>query len=450
MLGNTVVTRSLGALGKVATSTSAAAMPGMVIGATTPSNLARTSVRHLYNIRRLECPELLSLAPTTAPGLSALKKVTGESDDVLRASAKGLFDTVSKINTAAFKSKLPLARQYGLTEPETIGLALAVLQAGSKLGLTIDLNSRPVVSLVYNLLSNIPVDPHLLTRFDEYAQELVSEVIPDGNILADKKSWQSRLPEERLETVHHAFKKSLCLAQKQALTGAPTHTVSLNWDPNLGRFGAAFMVLDKSDELDDGSSPGQVLLPRQLLHADADSYGARGKRATELRNLDPALIYPLISHELFHFSQHADLDDKSGKNLASIPRWTRAVKIAMSLGAQNAMGNMSYPTACDQGRLPVHLPHEREAWALTFIIIRAMFNSPDIPAKYKKPLVNFIINNFDVFATATGIANAPKPTQSNGRLWFHGTDLHIRASQFDARQKEMAVDDFLSNRTVTQ
>jgi hypothetical protein len=299
---------------------------------------------------------------------------------------------------------------------------------------------------MFHLLSSRPVEVPLLGKFDKYAQALAKDVLPHTHVLSHSADWHDRPGLERREAVEKTFHQLYTLAQKSGLAAGAAHSVSLNWDPELSPFSGMFAVApDQGAGGNRGGGAGEVTLSRQLIDMDSKVFAEKVGDAPEVRNLASALILPLIGHEIFHGSQHGNLDVLSGEQPATRQQWALGVQHAISIGTQSVIVDSGLPTASGETRVLPHLLHEKEAWALTFTVIKAMVNSEAVPEPCKSALQDYMVNNFDVFSSFNKLGPAPSSKLPSGELWNNAGELSIAAPVFSRTFKQEQVRAFLSS-----
>jgi len=246
------------------------------------------------------------------------------------------------------------------------------------------------------------------------------------------------------------FRNMYPLAQALDLAPSSRETVSLNWDGDVydSPIAAGFFLI-ATDARGLQRDPGHVRLSRHLIEADFSTFALGSANRQELTIVAPALSIAMLSHEIFHAWQFSQLDILTDQALPT----ATAVKYATSIGCQSVIATKSLGTTLADGdssetRLLPHFPHEKEAWALTFMVVRAMYNSTNVPERYKSGLKNYLINNFDVFVRCFGGAHAPRPVLSSGELWNSSGDLCIEPLAFDDAQKKGDVAEFLAHRAA--
>jgi hypothetical protein len=408
------------------------------------AGLPQSSVRGLHDVRSLAFWGPLLNSATTPEGLSALSKMSLVSESALRGSEAGFEKSVAMLNASTVREPGSLSTRFGLTHPETIGLALTVLQAGTKLRANVD--TPAVASLMFHLLSSRPVEAPLLGTFEKYAQALAKDVLPYTHVLSQSADWHDRPGAERHQAVENTFDQLYPLARSSGLAAGSAHSVSLSWSPDISPFSGLFAVApDYGLAGSQGDGSGAVTLSRQLIDADSKAFAEKFGDAPEVRNLASALILPLISHEIFHGSQHGNLDVLNGEQPATRRQWAQAVQHAISIGTQSVIVDSGLPTASAETRVLPHLLHEKEAWALTFTVIKAMVNSQSVPDRCKSALQDYMVNNFDVFSPFNKLGPTPTSTLPSGQLWNDAGELCVAAPAFNRAYKQEQVRAFLSS-----
>ncbi|MES2538254.1 MAG: KfrB domain-containing protein [Pseudomonadota bacterium] len=443
MIMKTVFSRTLGPLGGKIVPAASTPLSSTGANSASPFGLTQSSVRAFHDVPTLKFHGPLLMLPTTAAGQAALEKVSLR-DSVLRGSRDGWEQSVADLNVSAFKAPTSLTGQFGLTYTETVGLSLAVLQAGTKLGVYLD--TPAVASLMFNLLSPLPVETQLTGEFEKFAHALGERVLPDTPILSAAGNWHERPGAERLEAVKTMFSHVYKLARETGIAPDSSHTVRLQWDEGTSPFSAFFAVLPRIGVASGNEGGhGHVNLSRQLIDADSRAFAEHFGDAEGLRDLAAAMIMPLLSHEIFHASQHASLEILNGNKQASEAQWTQAVQRAISIGTQSVIYTEGLAIYSGESAVLPQLLHEKEAWALTFGVMKTMINSPAVPDRYKSPMVDLIANNFDKFSPFHGVGPALKPMLPSGELWDSGHKLCVRTSVFEEAFKREKVMEYLSS-----
>lgn len=440
---NTIFARGIGAFGSKITQTPMAMLSRAAPHAQGQFATHLTPVRQFQDLRTLLIPGPLPEQAIGFYGKSALSKV-GLTIDAIRHSEDGWDAGIARLNESAAKD-LPLSRQFRLTRTDCTALTLAFIQAGTRLRL--DFNSTAFVSLAYNLLASFPVEAGVLARFDQYARKLANDIIPYTDLLSESIHWPDLAPDLRLEVMRDVYGKMYPLAQDNNLAPGCQDTLTLEWDGDLYNSPiAAGFFLVAIDARGLQVDPGRVRLSRHLIEDDLDSFGKGCGNQAELAIVAPALSVAVLSHEIFHAWQYSRLE-----TLANTPTPdVRDVRNALSIGCQSVIASRNLGTLApdhhgSESRLLPHLPHEKEAWALTFMVVRSLYQSICVPERYKPGLKNYLLNNFDVFARCVGGAPPPRPSLPSGELWERSGELCVETQDFNSAWKEAEITEFLSN-----
>lgn len=349
--------------------------------------------------RSLNIPEaLLRMAPHPA-ARQAFDKFDIPQQQLQRSQRDWEF-IVAKLNLALADSDSQ-AGKIRLNRSEILGMGLAVLQAGHHLNQK--LATPAVVSLVFALLSRLPVDQPLLKNFDQFANELSARLLPYADLLSQSGDWYQKPSEARKRIIEETFQQIHLQAQRSEL--APERSVSLEiaWQDTPVFSEATTLISDDRRSV-------QLALPRELTELDTETFGR--KYDGLLQDLSCALIIPRISHAIFHVKQvdvHAMLN---GERSATPAQWNRIIANSMAMGIQSCLTTESDGHS-DPTQSFYQLPHDKEAWALRFGVLKAMINCPSVPDQYRMALEGYLSEHFDIFKAVRGLPDAPKvPTMA--------------------------------------
>lgn len=351
-------------------------------------------VPHVACSRSLNIPEaLLRMAPHPA-ARQAFEKFDISPQQLQRSQRDWEF-VVAKLNLALDDSDAQ-AEKIRLNRGETLGMGLAVLQAGHHLNLRLD--TPAVVSLVFHLLSRLPVDQPLLKNFDQFANELSAGFLPYTDLLSQSGDWYQKPSEARKRIIEDAFQQIHLQAQRSEIAPERSISLELAWQDTPVFSEVATLISDDRRSV-------QLALTRELTELDAETFAQ--KHDGSLQDLPCALIIPRISHAIFHVKQidvHAILN---GEKSATYARWNRIIANSMAMGIQSCLAAESNEHF-DPAQSFYQLPHDKEAWALRFGVLKAMINCPSVPDQYRLALEGYLSEHFDIFKAVRGLPDAPR------------------------------------------
>lgn len=405
----------------------AAALPSPLAAATQAGADILRDVRHgptglrwLSDQPRLELPLRWLEGPPPAAGLVGLRKLGAPPQAAQPGDKQALSFTTARLNrTLAGAPQAPL-RHFGLTPAQALGVAQTVLQAHHALQEPTD--EPHTLSLMYQLLSGIPVPPRLLGRFTEFASALVQQAAGTLGVFDASRDWFQRASQERMDIVRAIFTSARQLMPVTGVAVDSLHEVQLQLQPtppHLGSsvFAGSFCIMHSS--INSRESAGIITLDQGLVDLDAEAFARDYPKAASEGDLGGAMVLSLIAHELWHGAQHLLLD-----RLPHGPKdetaSSDALCLALSIGTQSEIQGKPLPVHDGPHKLLVHLPHEQQAWAKTFFIMRAMLKDPQVPDRVKAGVKAYMARNADSFAPLFPGGQVLRPRAADGVLWQDG------------------------------
>lgn len=378
-------------------------------------------LRWLSDQPSLELPLSWREAPTPAAGLMGLRKLCEPPQTAQPADQRTLAFTTARLNrTLAGAPEAPL-RHFGLTPGQALGVAQTVLQAHHALQEPPE--AAATLSLMYQLLSGIPVPTHLMGRFADFASQLVQQAVGTLQVFDASRDWFQRPAQERGGIVRDVFASA---RQLMPLTGVAVDSLQdvrlqlQTADMSLGSsvFSGSFCIQHSS--INSRETCGIISLDQGLVDLDADAFARDYPMVASDGDLGGAMVLSLIAHELWHGAQHLLLDrlplGPKDEGAAS----GDALCLALSIGTQSEIQRQHLPVHDGPHKLLVHLPHEQQAWAKTFLIMRALLKDPQVPARVKAGVKSYMERHADSFAPLFPGRKVLRPRSADGVLWQDG------------------------------
>lgn len=377
-------------------------------------------LRWLSDQPSLELPLTWLEGPTPAAGLIGLRKLGEPPQAAQPADPKTLAFTTARLNrTLAGATQAPL-RHFELTPAQALGVAQTVLQAHHALQELPEEDTT--LSLMYQLLSGIPVPTRLLGKFTEFASQLVQQAVGPLRVFDASRDWFQRPAQDRGDIVRAVFTSA---RQLMPLTGVAVASLEnmqlqlLPTSPSLGSsvFAGSFCVQHSS--INSSETSGVITLDRGLVDLDAQTFARDYPQASLDGDLGGAMLISLVAHELWHGAQHLLLD-RLHLGPKSEAASSDALCLALSIGTQATIQRKQLPVHDGAHKLLVHLPHEQQAWAKTFLIMRALLKDPQVPDRVKTAVTAYMARNADSFAPLFPGGQVLRPQSADGVLWQNG------------------------------
>ncbi|HSW16278.1 MAG TPA: hypothetical protein VLJ86_03570 [Ramlibacter sp.] len=404
------------------------------------SRLADTKcVSALHYMRSLDALGTMLTLPASPQGQRALQKAELPSHNLLERSEGAFTSSVARINQQARDHATPLAVRWGLSRSEAIHLAVTLLQAGHRL--FEDLDSPAVLSAMFHLIAPLPITAARMAAFGQFANSLAEQFLPVASLFSCATDWPERSESDRRAAIVQAFAQSRDMAQPHGLAPERSHNVALEFRSDVQMFDAAFSV---ENELHALRGDGRLMLSHRLLESDAGHTPTHeiGAGAGHLAN---ALILPNLCHEWLHGAQHASIDTiYLAPDQAAQAARDDALLNALSLGTQTAVQRIGVATEQGGQSLLRRLPHEKESWTLSFVVMRAMVTSAAVPSPLKPGLRAVMENDFNSLAAVTDAAAGFRITSDDGELWDKAGALCVQGPRVDPAMVRKQVADFIA------
>ncbi len=379
-----------------------------------------TGLRWLSDQPSLELPLSWLEGPTPAAGLMGLRKLGEPPQAAQPADKTTLAFTTARLNRTLAGAPQAPWRHFGLTSGQALGVAQTVLQAHHALQEPPE--EVTTLSLMYQLLSGIPVPPQLLGRFSEFASQLVQQAVGPLRVFDASHDWFQRSAQDRADIVRGVFSSARLLMPLTGVSVASLQDVHLQLKPAASSgessvFAGSFCTQNSS--INSRETCGIVTLDRGLVDLDADTFARDYPTAACEGDLGGAMVLSLIAHELWHGAQHLLLDQlplgpKAGAASSD------ALCLALSIGTQSEIQRQHLPVHDGPHKLLVHLPHEQQAWAKTFLIMRALLKDPQVPDRVKAGVKAYMMRQADSFAPLFPGGQLLRPRSADGVLWQDG------------------------------
>lgn len=377
-------------------------------------------LRWLSDQPSLELPLSWLESSTPAAGLMGLRKLGEPPQAAQPVDKTTLAFTTARLNrTLAGAPQAPL-RHFGLTPGQALGVAQTVLQAHHALHKPPE--EAATLSLMYQLLSGIPVPPRLLGQFTEFASQLVQQAVGPLRVFDASRDWFQRPAPDRAAIVREVFSSARQLMPLTGVAVASLQDVHLHLEPTASSLGSSVFAgsfCTQNSSINSRETCGIITLDRGLVDLDADTYARDYPQAASEGDLGGAMVLSLIAHELWHGAQHLLLDrlplgpkDEAGSS--------DALCLALSIGTQSEIQRLHLPVQEGPHKLLVHLPHEQQAWAKTFLIMRALLKDPQVPDRVKTGVKAYMARNADSFAPLFPGGRVLRPQSADGVLWQDG------------------------------
>lgn len=382
-------------------------------------------LRWLSDQPSLELPWSWLEGPPPAAGLMGLRKLGEPPQAAQPADRTTLAFTTARLNRTLAGAPQAPWRHFGLTPGQALGVAQTVLQAHHSLQEPVD--EVTSLSLMYQLLGGIPVSPRLLGRFTEFASQLVQKAVGPLGVFDASRDWFQRPAQDRGDIVREVF---TCARQLMPLTGVAVDSlrdVHLQLLPAASSQGSSVFAgsfCAQKSSINARETCGIITLDRGLVDLDADTFARDYPKAARDGDLGGAMVLSLIAHELWHGAQHLLLDrlPLGPKDEAASGD---ALCLALSIGTQSEIQRQHLPVHDGPHKLLVHLPHEQQAWAKTFLIMRALLKDPQVPDRVKAGVKAYMVHHADSFAPLFPGGQVLRPQSADGVLW-HDRQLCVR------------------------
>jgi hypothetical protein len=345
-------------------------------------------------------PERILRVPIFEAGRSGLARL-GVARHELLANKSSFRQGVARLNREFSGDPGRVARCL-LTREEVLGATLGVLQAAHHLGENVE--SPRVLSLVFHLLSSLPLDARERAALEQHAQRIADEIAVDWITDLPSLRWWDRSPDDRerllagLADRVPAWTRDAGAAtdtgRSMKLRFAPLHPCAAAMSPEEG---------------------GTLFLSEALRSGHPSREPALARRQEQGLWLLPANI----GHEKVHPPQY----DKAQRLQAGEPQDARefstAVGDAMSLGLQESLRELDPRGQAFSDLLPA-LPHERLAWSLAALtnraLVRALERHPAVPRAVADGLTDFLTDTYSRYAHLMGDRFVAGPLAPDGVL----------------------------------
>ncbi len=369
------------------------------------------AISTLTSLERL--PQRILRVPLFDVGRSGLARL-GVPGHKLLASAASFRDSVAELNRQIGPDPHCIARS-GLTPDEILGVALGIVQAARQVREEAD--SPEVLSLVYHLLSALPMERRVGDALERHAQSVVDAVVQDWIAMSDASRWWSQTPSDRERALVRLADRMPVLPCEARLAAGAESRMRLHFE----RRDPLSAAMKPCVDLD----VGQVMLSEALLARDPPLQA----------DLALLMVPSLLAHEIFHIEQYGALHLLD--SLTPQPRedMATAVRYGLSIGVQEDIWERGYSV-----ELTPFLPHEQESWALASLVLRAMIRHPDVPPEAAERLRARLIDTYPRYAHLLGDRFAPWARAADGVLWAGGeSHLALQDMAPDEVAKRVAV-----------
>lgn len=372
----------------------------------------------------LRLPTLQQL-PTTRPALLAMERL-GIDRQALRQDAAGFQSQVARLNALAVASPGGLSRHLDPAQDQALALSVALLKAGEQAG--DELRSPELASLMFHLLSQVPVAPPVLARQQAFADRLVDETLAPSPLLSRGIDWFDRPSHQRETDLRELFRGMLGLAQSCGLVEGGSIQLALNHDLDL--LSASFGRLPASPGRPH-DAVGLLSVPAVLTTLDGTQLETAHRGIPLCRPMALSLLWTNLAHELSHASQHEAIDRVLQAPHSNAGLWRRAVLHQVSLGVQGLVFDHGWRhyTPTPTVNLLRFLPHEREAWAMTWQAAQALRAHPKVPAASQQALDHMLQVNADAMAHMSGLPRGPRVTSADGRVWNERGEVCVEITE---------------------
>lgn len=345
-------------------------------------------------------PARLLRVPVFPVGRQGLARL-GVPAHALLADAASFRDGVARLNRLIGSHPHGVAGP-GLTPQEILGVALGVVQAAHRVH---EPTGTPqVLSLVYHLLSSLPMDSRLVDAFEQHARRVVEDVTLDWMAKAASSDWFRRTSTERERALEEVVARMPVLPSAARVAAGADSRMRLSLEP-IHPLAAA---LTPREDLD----AGVLALSQELVF---------GEPSPQLE-LALATVPALIAHELLHIEQYGALGLMGHSAPEQAGELATAIGYGLSIGVQEDLWRLDSTT-----QLTPFLPHEQEAWALASLVLRAMIRHPQVPAEVGQRLKERLVDTYPRYAQLLGERFAPWAGAADGVLWAGGqADLQLR------------------------
>ncbi len=354
----------------------------------------------------------------------ALKKLGGPPLDDWYKTADTHAKATRQLNQRLAQITPEAIRKAGLHPQELLSLVLMCQQGLGAVG-KIDPcgqsgHDEGTVSLAARLLSFLPVPTHLQRHMAAFCQELVHEAAGPLALFDASRDWIERPPEEREALMRACFQHAKALVPPAGTPTSSLQDIQLDLVHEIaGRKVDMFDGRMSTKTTYDGQMEvsGVLSLSQSLITMDPARYAQSYPLAHATGDAGAAIVPILMGHELWHGFQHYLLDGLP-KGPAAGSATQETLTMALSIGTQEQIRKDDLGVITDKKeRLLIHLPHEKQAWAVTFLMARAMVRDPQVPQRVKAGALAYAANSFEVFRPLFGGGAPPRPAGPDGQFW---------------------------------
>lgn len=337
-------------------------------------------------------------------------------------------------------------KQAGLHPQELLALVLMSQQGLKAVGRTDQ--DAGTLSMATRLLSFLTVPAHLKRHMASVCQAIVNETAGPLQLFDASRDWVERRPEEREHLVRACFARCKALVPPASEPAGCLDDVLLDFTPSSGAgiqsmFNARLSVINGRNGR--GETLARLSLSSELIGMDAAAYA----HAYPLAQGDAgaALVPMLLAHELWHGVQHHLLDGLH-LGLGARHKSEETLCMALSIGTQEEIRGADLATSTPSGeRLLVGLPHEQQAWTMTYLMARALVQHPNVPPPVKVAARAYAEGTADTFSRVIGHRGPLRPAGTEGMFW-EGRRLRLRPEpSADAATRVADVDQFMAARS---